>query len=134
MTNLPIQVTFDGNSCPALEPAELPPGKLSFILYNTSDMNVKLEVARLLQNKTMQDLLDIQKEPGVWWPKPSWVEHTSAGGAAWAANDGGKVWNYKPYIPGEYFIYVIIFDYDNDASENKLWFCQQFSVKGSPSE
>ena len=130
----PFEVTFDGTTCPTVGPAELPPGEHSYILYNTSEMNVKLEVARFDQGNTMQDLLDIQEEPGDWWPKPKWLTHSSSKGKPWSTDDGGKAWTYKTYIPAEYVIYVIIFDYDNDPTENKLWFCEQFSIKSSPSE
>ena len=130
----PFEVTFDGNTCLVIGPPELPPGEHSFILYNTSDMVVDLEVARFHPGKTLQDMFDVQEAPGVWWPKPRWVEYASAGKAVWSTDDGGKVWSYKLYMQAEYFIYVIIFDYTNDATENKLWLCQQFSVKESPSE
>jgi hypothetical protein len=130
----PFEFTFDGATCTASGPAELPPGEHLFILYNTSDLIVTLEPVRLWQGKTLQDLLDIQKEPGVWFPKPSWAEHTSARGAAWSSDDGGRVWAYKLYISGEHIIQVIIFDSGNDPNENQLWYCQQFTVKVSPSE
>jgi hypothetical protein len=130
----PYIATFDGTACSASGPAELPPGEHSFILNNSSDLDVALEVAHFHPGKTLQDLLDIQKEPGVWWPKPSWLEYTSAKGPPWSTDDGGIVRTYRTYIQADYVIYVIIFDFGNDPTENKLWFCHQFSVVESPSE
>jgi len=130
----PIEVFFDGDVCTASGPASLPLGEHSFILYNTSDLDVKVEVAHFHPGKSIQDLLDRQEKPGVWWPKPDWLEHASPKGSSWSRDDGGKVWTYKTYMEADYVFYVIIFDYDNDPFENRLWFCQQFTVTESANE
>ena len=125
-----FEVTFDGNECTVSGPSESLTGHHSFILNDLSDKRVDLWVGRLLEGKTVQDLLDEQGEPGVWWPKPSWFFYAQQIGTAWINENGGKVWTYLLNEEGEYVIYVGIYL----ADTKNLWFCAQTLVIEAPSE
>jgi len=126
-----IVVTFDGNVCTVSGPTELPAGDQPFVLNDLSEMNVDLWVSRLNDGKTLQDLLDEQSEPGVWWPKPSWVEYSRHTGGPWKnANGVGEIWTYFVEKEGDYFVYV-----GKDTAQTKsLWVCAPLKVIEAPSE
>jgi hypothetical protein len=68
-----ILVTFNGDECIASVPTELPVGEHQFVLRNLSDQFQSLWVSHILDGHTYQDLLDMQSEPGVYFPGPSWI-------------------------------------------------------------
>ena len=93
------EVIFDGRECTVTGETKLPPGKFSYVLQDESDYEVQMYIGRLLGDKTMQDMLDLQGEPGSrgnvtealldeaydWAIEP---------GAAWQKPDGGEVHTY----------------------------------------
>lgn len=60
-------VNFDGTGCTVSLPTELPPGRYSVGLSNSSEEDVHLFVSRHITDKTFQDVLDLQGEP--FWRK-----------------------------------------------------------------
>ena len=103
------EVIFDGTECTVTGETKLPPGKYSYVLQDESDYEVQMYIGRLLGDKTMQDMLDLQGEPGArgnvtealldeaydWAIEP---------GAAWQKPDGGEVHTYKLVSEGEYTV------------------------------
>ena len=123
-----FEVTYDGNECTVSGPSESLTGRHLFFLNDLSDKEVYLWVGRLLEGKTVQDLLDEQGEPGMWWPKPSWFFYTD--GSSWINENGRKVWKYMLNEEGEHVIYVGVYLPDT----KNLWFCAQTFVIEAPSE
>ncbi len=68
-----IEARFDGEFCVVTSPAELPPGDYEATLIDTTDLRAELWIFYLEDGYTIQDHLDGQSEPGVWYPKPSWI-------------------------------------------------------------
>lgn len=103
------EVIFDGTECTVTGDKKLPPGKYSYVLQDESDYEAQMYIGRLLGDKTMQDMLDLQGEPGArgnvtealldeaydWAIEP---------GAAWHRPDGGEVHTYKLVSEGEYTV------------------------------
>ena len=120
-----IVVTFDGRGCTVTGPTELPVGDQPFILIDNSDQEVDLWVSRLLDGKTLGDLIADQSAPGVWWPAPEWVEYSRLTSGPLRNRQGeGEIWNYLVDVEGDYFIYV-----GHHTPEKKsLWFCAPLTV------
>lgn len=68
-----IVVEFRGNGCTVSGPTELPAGDVTFIVTNRSGGAGSLYVSYLLDGRTFQEQVDIQKVPGRHWQKPSYV-------------------------------------------------------------
>ena len=126
-TPMPIVVTFDGNECTVSGPTELPTGEHSFLLKDLSGQGQYLYVSRLLDGKTFQDVLDLQSEPGVYYPKPSWVVYAPRRPTERIA-EGEHVYTFILNKEGEYAIYL------GTSSPSSLWFCAPLKVMEAPSE
>ena len=122
----PIEVTFDGTECTVSGPTELPTGDHKFVLKDLSEQNQVLYVSLLLDGKTYQDLLDLQSEPGEYYPKPRWSVHTTGGMRRNAK--GENVYTFSLDIEGEHAIYL------GSAFPHSLWFCAPLKVIEAPSE
>ena len=72
-----IEVVFDGVDCIVSGPTELPSGEVTTRFVDQTDLNAELWLVNLDEGKTIQDQLDLQSEPGVWFPKPDWVHYDS---------------------------------------------------------
>ncbi len=120
----PIEVTFDGNECTVSGPTEIPTGNYPFVWNDLSEQqNTDFWVSRLLDGKTFQDLLDLQSEPGEYFPKPSWVVH-SPGYYSFTA----EVWVIILDEVGEHAIYL------GGKNPLSIWHCASFQVFEDPSE
>ncbi len=84
-------VTFDGNGCVAEGPSEVLPGKYGFKFIDKSDVKGELWLLYVDSEKSFQDLLDEQSEPGEWYAKPSWCHYGSKISGESEETDGGKV-------------------------------------------
>jgi hypothetical protein len=49
----------------------LPLGDYAFTIIDESDWKGELWLINLNEGKTLQDMLDLQSEPGEWYEKPS---------------------------------------------------------------
>ena len=75
-TNKPkFEVTNDGKGCTVSGPTELPPGEHTFTFIDKSEWKGELYLSYLESGKTFQDNLELQSEPGEWYPKPPWVQY-----------------------------------------------------------
>lgn len=72
-----IEVTFDGKSCTVSGPSELPAGDHTFKFIDLSKWEGELYVVYLHEGKTIQDHLDYQGSPGVWKPRPEWIDYNT---------------------------------------------------------
>ena len=126
-----FEVTFDGNDCTVTGPAELPAGDHTFIFIDRSDMRGELWLVYLEDGKTTQDQLDMQSEPGEWYPKPSWVYYDSKVSFESEELEGRRVdsstWRLDRV--GEHTILCYV-----AASPQKLWFVAPIIVIEAPSE
>lgn len=68
-----FEVIFDGTDCSVDGPSELPAGEYTTIITDLSDLKAEVWLVYLKDGYTIQDHLDGQSEPGVWYPKPSWM-------------------------------------------------------------
>ena len=73
-----FEVIFDGKGCTVTGPSELPPGEHTFTFIDQSEWEGELWLVYLDEGYTIQDQLDLQGEPGVWIPKPSWAHYDSS--------------------------------------------------------
>ena len=121
-----IEVTFDGNECIVTGPTELPTGEHSFLLKDLSGQAQVLYVPHLLDGKTFQDMVDLQSEPGVYYPKPSWCIHAEAT-REWIA-EGEDLYTFYLNKEGEHAILL------GSWYPLSLWFCAPLKVMEAPSE
>lgn len=84
-------VTFDGKDCVAEGPTEVLPGDYGFKFIDTSDVRGELWLLYLDEGKTIQDELDLQSEPGEWYPKPTWVHYGEKISKKYERTDEGKI-------------------------------------------
>jgi len=131
------EVIFDGTECTVTGSTKLSPGKYSYVLRDESEYEAQMYVGRLLGDKTMQDMLDLQGEPGsrgnvtaalldeayVWAIEP---------GAAWYKPDGGEIHTYILSTEGEYT--VGIWSYETETIPFTVWFCAPLWIEGTPSD
>ena len=120
-------VIFDGEACTFTCPTELSPGKYSFVYKDLSGVNAGFAIRRLADGKTFQDLLDMQSEPGEYFPKPDWVIPAVEPGSAWLKPDGGEVHTYNLTKEAEYAIVLW-------NSTSNIWFCAPFWVVEATSD
>ena len=129
-TPTPIVVTFDGNDCTVSGPTELPAGEHTFIFIDRSDMRGELWLVYLEDGKTFQDHLDLQSEPGEWYPKPPWVFYDSRVSIESQESNGRRVDSstWKLDKVGEHTILCYV------PSPQMLWFAAPLMVVETPSE
>ena len=123
-----IEVTFDGNECTVSGPTELPIGEHSFFFKDLSGQNQVLYVSHLLDGHTFQDLLDLQSEPGEYYPRPGWAVHARNLGIEWNESVGAQVYTFSIDYDGEHSIHI------GRYSPDSLWFCAPLEVIEAPSE
>jgi hypothetical protein len=123
-----IEVTFDGNECTVSGPTEVPTGEHSFVLFDLSGQNQDLWLARLHDGKTFRDLLDLQPEPGEYYPKPSWAVHPPKSTIGLNKKTGGKDMVFDLDEAGEYSMAV------GGYNPRSLWLCAPLWVVEAPSE
>ena len=116
-----LEVTFDGSGCTVEGPAELPTGKHAVSLRDLSGQHQLLYVSLLLEGKTYQDLLDLQSEPGVNFPKPDFVVHGWHIGRK-QTPDGAVIHTFVLSEAGEHAIYL------GTANPATLWLCAPLKV------
>ena len=110
-------VTFDGRKCTVVGPEEVSRGVDYFILNDESDKNMQLWVNQILNDKTFEDLLDWQDEPGVYRAAPTWIEHP----CSTYSYEVEKTVHYLDQVGS----YATLVGSINPAS---LWFCEPFRV------
>lgn len=82
-----IAVSFDGTNCTVIGPTDNNAGVLTLIFSNRSEGQAKVEVGRLMDGKTIQDLVEDTKDRPTGYA-PEWV--TVMG-----------FWDQKTIVPGE---------------------------------
>jgi hypothetical protein len=111
------EVTFDGIECTVDGPEEVTRGVYYFILKDESDKRLQLWVNQILEDKTFNDLLDWQDEPGVYRSPPDWIAHprsTFSYEAEKTVHYLDQVGNYATLVGG--------------FNPSSLWFCEPFRV------
>jgi hypothetical protein len=108
-------VTFRDGECTVEGPEEVSRGIYYFSLIDESDTNLKVVINQLLDEKTFDDLLDWQGEPGVYRPAPSWIDHPRS-----IYSEEGMV-HYLDQV-GNYAILLY------SGYPSSLWFCEPFLV------
>ncbi len=117
-------VVFDGETCTVSGPTSVSAGQHYFVMSDLSDLYVELYVSTLLDGHTFQDLLDLQPEPGIYYPKPSWVVYATKAygepsGRTLAAGEIEQEYTLDQ-SGHEHAIYV--------GPSNGLWFCSALEV------
>lgn len=100
-----IVVTFDENGITVSGVSVLPTGKHSFILNNLYDLNQVLYLVLCDEGYTYQHLIDLQSEPGVWWPKPTWCSYVKLWDEEWI-EEGKSVYTFNLDTKGDYIIFT----------------------------
>lgn len=66
-------VTFDGTECTLSGPREINTGEYPFFVENLAEYNLGLYVRYLQDENTNLDFIDLQREPGMFFPYPNWA-------------------------------------------------------------
>jgi hypothetical protein len=111
------EVTFGGDGCTVEGPEEISRGIYYFSLIDESDIRHKLWINQLLDEKTFNDLLDWQEEPGVYRKAPPWIDHPRYS----FSFELEKIIHYLDQVGN----YAILLHSENPSS---LWFCGPFRV------
>jgi hypothetical protein len=106
-------VTYPGDGCEVSGPEEVPPGEYIVELDDQTDTNMLLYVSKLLDGKTFQEWVDEQETPGVYYPKPDYVEVCSK---QWISSEEESF----IYTLDEALVYVF---YVYNMSPQMLWKC-----------
>jgi hypothetical protein len=72
-----VDITFDGQKCGYDGPVIIGEGTVVVALSNLSDRPTQLNVVKLDEGKTWQDMLDHQGEPGSYNSLPRWASRLS---------------------------------------------------------
>ena len=117
-----FEVNFYGESCDTTAPNELPRGKYLFNLIQKGKLIADLYVAKITGGHVYEDLLEPQKTPGLYYPKPEWL----------------IIANYErisdPEIPDDEFWYSVEFEigkyaiYTYTIENEGLWFCSPITI------
>ena len=120
-------VTFDRNNITYSGPAELLPGDHIFVLKDLSRQDQVLYISFLIDGKTLQDIVDLQSEPGVYYPKPGWVISLEKKEVKKIA-EGETAYTFSLDEEGVYAIYTY------SPSTSSLWFGASLKVIKPPSK
>jgi hypothetical protein len=112
------EVTFNkDNECTVDGPEEVTRGKYYFTLVNESDDDLMVFLNYLSDDKTIDDLVDWQEEPGVYLSPPPWVDHPFA------------LYNFEVETEVHHLdqvgYYAVVV---GDNLMRILWFCEPFNV------
>ena len=125
-----FEITFDGKDCIVTGPTEVPAGKHTFMFIDISDMKGELWLHNLDDGKTIQDCLDLQSEPGEWYPMQSWA-HSDVCYSHKTQESNGKRVSIEVWIlnkVGEHNIMCYV------HSPKMIWFAAPIIVVEAPSE
>ncbi len=130
-----FEVFFDGTDCTVEGPTELPPGDYAFTFIDESEWKGELWLINLDEDKTFQDNLDLQSEPGEWYAKPSWAHYDVQVSSQYdlpedEASEGRRVhtsaWRLNKVAEHTIFCYV--------PSPVKLWFAAPIWIVETPTD
>jgi hypothetical protein len=125
-----FEVTFDGKTCTVSGPTELPVGEVTTKFIDLSDLGGELWLVYLKEGKTFQDHLDLQSEPGEWYPKPPWVSYDSRVTGESQESKGKRVdtetWKLDRVGEHTFLCYV--------PSPSMLWFAAPLMIVETPTK
>jgi hypothetical protein len=67
-----LELTFDGQSCNLKAPETIENGSVTLIFFNESDVTGVTNMIRLLEDKTLQDVIEYNGEEPTTKHHPSW--------------------------------------------------------------
>ena len=119
-----IEVVFYGEECETTAPEVLPAGDYDFYITDKDEnTSASLNVARITEGHTYQDLLDLQEAPGVHYTKPDWLIYAETIDAEFIDSDQKRFTH--TLEPGEHAIYIWTRPFG-------LWFCVPVMVVEQP--
>ena len=121
-------VTFDENGCSFSGPGVVPIGEYSFLLKDLTGQNADLYIEYFIEDKTTQDYLDLQGEPGKWFDPPNWSVRAFKRGTEWNESLGVKVYNFSLTEIGENLVYI------RGHNPPSVWFCPPIWVIDASSD
>ena len=103
-----FDITFDGNECNIVGPDTIPQGKVTLIMHNPSDEEYWVDITRISEGKTWDDLVEYFGPPGSEHSGiPFWAEWAGEG-LAYA----GQTTEYSPFlVKGEYGLDCVLGGY-----------------------
>ena len=104
--NLPVlEITFDGNECNIVGPDTIPQGKVTFIMHNPGDEELRVDIIRFDEDKTWDELVEYFGPPGSERSGiPFWADYAGEGVA-----DAGQTSEYSVFLlKGEYGLDCIL--------------------------
>ncbi|MCK4516777.1 MAG: hypothetical protein KAU31_16060 [Spirochaetaceae bacterium] len=118
------EITFDGTDFSYVGPNELAAGTYSFVFRNLSEDKIDLYISTLSDGKTYQNLVELQREPGEYWPKPEWVTHDREVGITDIRADGSELHIFMLTREGRHAIYL------GRNHPFGLWLCAPLLIVG----
>ena len=90
-TDQDIVITFDGEECMIDGPTMVSEGERIITLKNNTDWEVALDIAKVDEGKTWQDMADYLGEPGADVDRPSWASPPMKS----SVPDNPEAWKYS---------------------------------------
>ena len=109
-----FEVSWDGQECQISGPSVVPVGYHQVTWKNDSELSHSLAFRYLGDGHTLQDMLDLQGEPGRFFQRPSWVEDVEWRGREVEAA-GEEIRTYHLDRTGNYVF--------NAWSPSSIWIC-----------
>lgn len=99
----------------------MPPGEYTVVLRNMTDEGQTIYASYLLEGKTYQTLINIQREPGRYWKKPDWVVYADT--VKTSSNEERREFYVTFSLEeGEHVLYI------GSIKPLNLWFCAPLKV------
>ena len=94
-----LDLTFDGEHCTYEGPTELAAGPVELFFHNNSDKMAAVNFAKLLEGKTIQDIIDYIGEEPTTKHAPSWTQELGT----WTGVNSGDTHHWEGELePGIY--------------------------------
>ena len=102
-----IDITFDGDECNIVGPDTIPQGKVTFIMHNPGDEELRVDIIRFDEDKTWDELVEYFGPPGSERSGiPFWAEYAGEG-----VTDAGQTSEYSVFLlKGEYGLDCILWN------------------------
>lgn len=127
------EVTFDEDGCSYSGPTELQTGLRSIVSKNLlgqgqeAYLDLDFSVGPLPDGYTYQDFLDLQSEPGAYFPNPGWPGWRFAlipsEPWTWDESAGARIYNWRLEKAGEYVMW-----FTRPRSPLGSWICGSFQA------
>jgi hypothetical protein len=122
------EITFDGSACLSTAPAVLLSERYSFAYKITDETVEDLNITLLDKGHTLKENMDLQSEPGDYFPKPDWARDARLVGKEWNETYDAEVVTFSLKLEGVYAVTI------GGYNPNSAWFCPPIEIQGELSD